>query len=204
MASPNFIQVPPDSTGKEIEANSPNTDGKGNPVFRQVITIADANTAANVLQITGNNEALVSVNSINVPITVEQPLGADLHVNVDNLTPVPFGQTVMSNSVPVVIASNQSPVEVIEQGASNLNTNQVNIGNTATVIVNSRATRRAVLIGLVGSAPTDVYIGPVGVSSATGFPLYGVKGAAISINTDGAVYGICSSSQEVAYLEVYD
>ena len=88
-------------------------------------------------------------------------------------------------------------------GASNLATNQVSVTDSATAIVAARAARRSVLIFNHGT--TDVYIGGAAVTTSTGILLVGTAGAAVSIPTAAAVYGIVASgSQTVSYIEVYD
>jgi hypothetical protein len=139
------IQVPPDSTGKIVETNTPNAG-----LQRQVVTPGSAGTS-----------------------------------NTQVFNTAGQGQ-------------------VVEQGAPNLSTTQVTIGNTSTQVVGANSTRRAVIITLLGSTPIDTYFGTGSVSTGNGFPLLGLKGAQITIATNGSVYGICASTQSVAVMEVYD
>lgn len=88
-------------------------------------------------------------------------------------------------------------------GAANLATNQVSVTNAATAIVAARAGRRAVMI--INHGTTAVYIGGASVTTANGLFLTGTAGAAVSIPTTAAVYGIVSTgTQTVSYIEVYD
>lgn len=88
------IQVPPDSTGKLVETNSP--DGT---TQRQVVTVGDKTTAANVLGITAGGAAKVDGSATTQPVSgtivvssitagpasqvVTQGTGTNLHVVVD-------------------------------------------------------------------------------------------------------------------------
>lgn len=88
-------------------------------------------------------------------------------------------------------------------GASTLATTQVTVNSTATQIVAARTGRDAVIIVNLGT--TDVYIGVSGVTTSTGLLLLGTKGAAVSIPTTAAVYGIVGAgTQAVSVMEVYD
>ena len=86
--------------------------------------------------------------------------------------------------------------------APNFNTNQVSVGATATLIVAQNTGRHAVLIVNLGT--TAIYVGPNdGVTAANGMILPGVVGAALSIPSASAIWGISSgSSQSVAFLDV--
>ena len=92
-------------------------------------------------------------------------------------------------------------------GAASIATSQVSVGNSATLIAAARAgvagTGRVALT-IENSGTTDVYIGPSGVTTATGILLPGVKGAALTIPTTAAVYGITGgASQTVTVLESF-
>ena len=89
-------------------------------------------------------------------------------------------------------------------GANTYETNQVSVGNTATLIVDTRLSRRCVAVVNLGT--TDVYLGFDGtVTTSTGVLLLGVKGATVILETTGPVYGIVASgSQSVAYADEYD
>ena len=88
-------------------------------------------------------------------------------------------------------------------GAASFATNQVSITNAATAIVAARAGRRAVMI--INHGATDVSIGGASVTTSNGLLLTGTAGAAVSIPTTAAVYGIVGTgTQTVSYIEVYD
>jgi hypothetical protein len=95
------------------------------------------------------------------------------------------------------------PVNVINEGAANIATNQVSIGTSATQVVPVNATRRGVSITNLGT--TDVWVGAAGVTTATGDLLAGSKGASVFIPTTAAVYAIVGiGTQAVSFMEVYD
>lgn len=63
------IQVPPDSTGKVVETNSP--DGS---TQRQVVTIGDKTTAGNTLNISGAGAAKVDGSAVTQPVSIASPV----------------------------------------------------------------------------------------------------------------------------------
>jgi hypothetical protein len=77
------------------------------------------------------------------------------------------------------------------------------VATTATQIVAERKGRRHVTIINHGTA--DVFIGPdANVTTSTGALLAGTKGTAITIETQGAVYGIvAAATQAVSAIEAY-
>ncbi len=88
-------------------------------------------------------------------------------------------------------------------GAATIDNNQVAVAATATSIISARATRRSVLI--VNHSSVNIYIGKSGVATTTGLLLKGTAGAALTIETAAAVFGISESgTNTVSYLEVYD
>jgi len=112
--------------------------------------------------------------------------------NYGQLKVVPVGTVTVSGSVAI-----SSSV-----GTANFATGQVALASTATQIVASRATRRSVTI--VNLSTTDMYIGASGVTTSTGQLLLGVKGAAITMEVVGAVYGIVATgTPSVSFEEEY-
>ncbi len=100
--------------------------------------------------------------------------------------------------------ANPVPVQVSggEGGASTIATAQVTVANTSTLIAATRSGRNAITI--VNSGTTPVYIGVTGVTTATGVLLPGSVGAALTLPTTAAVYGVvASSTQAVSYVETY-
>jgi hypothetical protein len=89
-------------------------------------------------------------------------------------------------------------------GASTIATGQVTVASTAggTLIAAARATRTDITI--VNEGTTDVRLGVSGVTTATGLLLVGIKGAALTLSTRAAVYGIvAAATQAVSYEENY-
>lgn len=112
-------------------------------------------------------------------------LSAPLMDNYGQLKVVPVG-TITTSSV----------------GTSNFSTGQVALASTATQIVSSRSTRRSITI--VNLSTTDMYIGGSGVTTSTGQLLLGTKGAAITMEVVGAIYGIVATgTPSVSFEEEY-
>jgi hypothetical protein len=89
------------------------------------------------------------------------------------------------------------------RGAPNLGTAQVNVGATPTLLAAARPTRRSIVITNHGA--TVVFVGDAAVSISTGLKLLGQDGAAVSLDTTGAVYAIVGSgSQLVSLMETFD
>lgn len=87
-------------------------------------------------------------------------------------------------------------------GVSRLETGQISVGTSATLILPARRQRRSLLIVQHGS--NAVYIGKdENVTSTTGVLLTGTAGVGLSIPTTGEVWGIAGSTQTVSYIEIY-
>jgi hypothetical protein len=89
-------------------------------------------------------------------------------------------------------------------GASTIATGIVSVATTVggTLIAAARATRTDITI--VNEGTTDVRLGASGVTTATGLLLVGIKGAALTLSSRAAVYGIVgSSTQNVSFEENY-
>lgn len=83
---------------------------------------------------------------------------------------------------------------------SNFVTAQAAVGTTATLIVAQRSGRDTVVIENTGT--TDVYLGNASVTTSNGLLLPGTVGAAVSLETTDAVYGIVASgTQKVCAVE---
>jgi hypothetical protein len=89
----------------------------------------------------------------------------------------------------------------VSKGSSNLATNQVSVGTSATQIVPARAGRGAVTITNLGT--NDVWLGVSGVTVGNGHLLLGAKGSSVTIPTNAAVFGIAGVAQSVSFLETY-
>jgi hypothetical protein len=75
--------------------------------------------------------------------------------------------------------------------AKAFSTEQKTVTTTASVVSAAKNGRDSVTI--MNRGTTEVFIGTVGVTTATGFPLPGVVGASITIPTDMAVYAIVAA-----------
>ena len=96
----------------------------------------------------------------------------------------------------------ESSAPVRPTPARALVTAQVDVGSSPTLIIAARDDRRAVLVVNHGTA--DVFIGDSTVSALTGLLLPGTKGAALSVPTDVAIYGIVASGiQRVSAAEIF-
>jgi hypothetical protein len=102
-------------------------------------------------------------------------------------------------TTPAVAPANQAV------GSANVATAQASVGTSAALIVAARnggvGTGR-VAVTIYNNGSTTVYLGGAGVTASTGIPL--VSGAAVSINTTAALYGVASAAgQMVGVLETY-
>ena len=87
-------------------------------------------------------------------------------------------------------------------GVAKLETGQISVGTSATLILPARRQRRSLLIVQHGS--NAVYIGKdENVTLTTGVLLTGTVGSGISIPTTGEIWGIAGSAQTVSYIEIY-
>lgn len=79
-----------------------------------------------------------------------------------------------------------------------ISTGQVAVGTSATLISAANTSRKRITI-TNNDAGADLYIGPTGVTTATGLKL--APGASIVLNTTAAIYGDGSSPLTASYLE---
>lgn len=119
-----------------------------------------------------------------------------------NTVPVPIspvGQTTSSNSISVVLASDQVVSTLINVGSSSLVTNQLNISNTITNIANSRTGNNGIgriSITLFNYGNNVIYVsGSNNVTTSNGFPI--TQYSSITLNTTSAIYGITSSGNSL-------
>lgn len=108
------------------------------------------------------------------------------------------GQAVRANSLPVVLAEEQIA------GSDDIATTQVSVGTSQIQLAPARSKRRAVTLQN-HSSTVAVAVGKTGVTAATGFRLPGFDGAAITVYTKVALFGITSSgTATVSVLEEFD
>lgn len=99
-----------------------------------------------------------------------------------------------------VSVSNFPAVQPVTRVGATLNTNQVSIGSTSTLIIAANANRKRLV--LINMGTTNVFIGNTGVTIGTGQLLLGIAGYVIPLYFTGAVYGIVGTgTQTIAYLE---
>ena len=139
---PSGVSVPAQS--KELD-NTAVTTAYG-LVYRQVITLADPETPTNYQRV-GSNGAYVDVRNV---VSLPLPTGAATESTLGALSAKfsVLGQTTMSASVPVVLASNHSDI-VTKKSASSY----AHLNSTGTTTIKSGAgILRRVVINTKGSA----------------------------------------------------
>jgi hypothetical protein len=167
------IQVPPDSTGKVVETNSP--DGS---TQRQVVTVGDKTTAANTLGITATGAARVDGSGVTQPVSGT--------VSVSNL---PATQPV-SGSVSVSNFPATQPVSGTV-AVSNFPATQVVDGSGVTQPVSGTVTANQ------GTANTVANAWPIKVTNGSNSAA--VKAASTAaVATDGAMVVAVSPNNTVA------
>ena len=112
------------------------------------------------------------------------------------------GQNTAANSHPFVWATDQTPTV----GSVNMATGKVTVGTSSVLVVAARtgvAGNGRISATVVNLGSVTIYIGNTsGVTVVTGLPL--PPGAAMSLNTMSAIYGISgTASQTVGYVETY-
>lgn len=202
---------------------SPNVnvhDGSGN-------TIASTGTSLNV-DVTNTVPVTLTSTTITGNVTVVQSAGANLHVDVDNFPatqpisavslPLPTGASTSANQTtantslasidsktPALVGGRQpvdgsGVVQPITRVGATLNTSQISVGSTSTLIIAANANRKRLV--LINMGTTNVFIGNIGVTIGTGQLLLGIAGYVIPLYFTGAVYGIVGTgTQTIAYLE---
>lgn len=135
--------------------------------------------------------------------------GTSLNVDVTNTVPVTLASTTVTGNVTVVqptgtnlhtIVDNFPAVQPITRVGATLNTNQISIGSTSTLIIAANTNRKRLV--LINMGTTNVFIGNIGVTIGTGQLLLGIAGYVIPLYFTGAVYGIVGTgTQTIAYLE---
>jgi hypothetical protein len=90
---------------------------------------------------------------------------------------------------------------VVSKGGGSVATGQVTVGTTATLVAAQRSGRQKITLS-IGAANTCAF-GNNGVTATTGFPLQPVAGATITIDTNAAIYAVCSATTTVSAIELY-
>jgi hypothetical protein len=139
---PSGVSVPAQS--KELDNNVVTTSYGA--VYRQVVNLADPETPTNYQRV-GSNGAYVDVRNV---VSLPLPTGAATESTLSALSAKfsALGQTTMSASVPVVLASNHSDI-VTKKSASSY----AHLNSTGTTTIKSGAgILRRVVINTKGSA----------------------------------------------------
>jgi len=130
-----------------------------------------------------------------------------------------LGQTTEANSLPVVIASDQSPITVISSGSSTVSgtvtsntaglnafqTSQYIIGLTSVHLAPTPLTNRSSISLAVEADPNvAVYIGnSSAVTVSTGYPLYNGSTIQLDLTPTGNIWAITATAgQTIAVLEI--
>lgn len=89
---------------------------------------------------------------------------------------------------------------VVQGTGSSINTGQISVGASSTLILAANTSRIAITV--INNGTTNVFIGLTGVATTTGHLLVGIAGYPMKIRSSAAIYGIAASgSQSVSYLE---
>lgn len=94
-----------------------------------------------------------------------------------------------------------APLPVGDRGTGSVATGQVAVGTTATLVAPARPGRRRVMVS-VGAANACAF-GNAGVTATTGFALAAAAGASVTLDFAGALYGACSASTTVSFIEQF-
>ncbi|WP_416463945.1 hypothetical protein [Sphingomonas sp. VDB2] len=89
----------------------------------------------------------------------------------------------------------------VSKGAPSLATGQISVGTSSTLVAAARSGRGKITVTLHGA--NDCYFGNAGVTTTTGFRIKGVDGASYPIETSAAIYGACSATTTVSFIEQY-
>lgn len=97
------------------------------------------------------------------------------------------------------LSSSTDSVNTTRVGGT-MNTGQVSIASTSTLILAANSNRKRLV--LINMGTTNVFVGNIGVTIGTGQLLLGIAGYVIPLYFTGAVYGIVGTgTQTIAYLE---
>ena len=116
--------------------------------------------------------------------------------------------TVTLSALPALVAGSASIGSVVTSpsvGSGSINSNQVSVGTTATLVAAARTGAQGtgrIAITIINSGTAPVFVGASGVTTGTGVAV--AVGASITINTTAAIYSVCASgTQTVSFLETF-
>lgn len=110
------------------------------------------------------------------------------------------GTVAVTQSTNPWVVNGSGFVQPVTRVGATMNTNQVTVGSTSTLILAANTNRKRLI--LINMGTTNVFLGNVGVTIGTGQLLLGIAGYVIPLYFTGAVYGIVGTgTQTIAYLE---
>src|SRR6185437_1975646 len=196
------IQVPPDSTGKVVETNSP--DGA---TQRQVVTVGDKTTAANVAAVLASGAVKVEPGGANTqPVTQS---GTWNITNVSGTVSLPTGASTSAKQPALGTAGTASSDVITIQGIASMTAVKVD-GSAVTQPVSAASlplpsgaatSAKQPALGTAGSASSDV-ISIQGIASMTAVKVDGsgvtqpVSGT-VTANL-GTIAGVATSAKQPA------
>lgn len=90
---------------------------------------------------------------------------------------------------------------VAVKGTSSLSTAQVSVGTSSTLIAAARAGRSKITVAI--GAANGCALGNSGVTTSTGLLLPAVAGTTFTLDSNAALYGACTSTTTVSFVEQY-
>lgn len=128
---------------------------------------------------------------------------------------ITLGQNLMANSLPVTIASDQSPINVITSGTStvsgtvstnenplnNFQTSQYTVGLTAVQITPSPlANRSSISLRVTATGSSAIFIGTSGsVTITNGYPLYNGDTIQMDLSTTNSIWAVANAAGLTMY-----
>lgn len=171
---------------------------------------------------TSDNQALVDSTG-HLYVTTGGGSGGSLDTNLTEVggAPITEGQKTMANSLPVVIASDQSPINVVTSGSSvvsgTVNTNvlglnvfqtsQYSVGLSAVQLTPAPLTNRSSMsVKATCTSSNAVYLGNSNaVTTSTGYPLFNGDVTNIDLTGSSQLWAIASAASQTVYvLELAD
>lgn len=143
--------------------------------------------------------------------------GFDINLISVGGAPIVLGQNLMINSLPVVIASDQTPIPISGSttvsgtvstnvdGLNDFQTSQYTVGTSVVQITPTPLTNRSsISIRVIATGTDIVYIGnSAGVTTSTGYPLYNGDTIQMDLTPGKTIYAIASApGQTVCALEI--
>jgi hypothetical protein len=152
----------------------------------QFVILTNSPPTADISIVSGSGLTNVELRAAPVPFSSTQ-------------LPVALGQTVMASSLPVVLASDQSALNVVVTvPTSTVLNGQVTANGTATAFPSGVLSNAVVLTSLTTNTST-VYVGGSGITSASGYPLIPGQSIGYVVSNLNDVYYLGASGGTIAY-----